>query len=248
MRTMQLPRDPRNQAARRLAWIVHTGVAAVLFLLAFGWSLAPAIAPIAPSVVLLAYVLLAHFSVVAGGHTGARVQLFTLACGSVSGGVLIWSDVIQHFGSTANNTIVVAVVAASWQVAGIVVAWWTNRIRNAVLSSLLSAEIGSLANVGFILGSYYVLRGSALQTRFFRSEGTYNDFARSGAQDFGSFVIGDLFGGAFFHLLFGVLVGATLGAIAGSLTIGVAHVIKRQRSLPNTRLHPTASSARDGRG
>jgi uncharacterized membrane protein len=245
---MQLTTELDNRSAQRLAWLVDAVVAGVLLLLAFGWSLEPTVLPLAPSVVLVAYAVLAHISVVTGGHAGARVQLLTLVCGTLSAGVLIWSDVIQYSGRTASNSIVVAVAAGSWLVAGIIVAWWTNRIRDAVLSSILSAEIGSLANVGFILGSYYVLRGSALQAQFFRTEGTYDDFANSGSRDFDSFVIGDLFGGAFFHLVFGVLVAATFGAIVALMTIGVRRAITHQTSLPNGRLHPTASSAQDGRG
>jgi hypothetical protein len=93
------------------------------------------------------------------------------------------------------------------------------------------------------------MRGSSLQDRFFRTEGTYQDFARSGGGDFGAFVIGDLFGGAFFHLLLGGLAGALLGMIGGTLTVGVAHAIKRSSStIPDARLHSPASSADRGRG
>jgi uncharacterized membrane protein len=234
--------------ARRLAWGVYGSVTLVLLLLGYGWSLAPATAPIAPSIVLVAYVVLAHHAVVIGGQTGSRVQTIILVCGILSAAVLIWSDVIQYFGRTANNGIMVAAVSGIWLVVGIAAATSTGRIRDAVLSATLSAEIGSLANVGFILASYYILRGSALQDQFFRTEGTYDDFARSGASDFGVFVIGDLFGGTFFHLLFGGLFGTLLGAIGGVLTIGVIRITKHTRGpLPNTRLPPTPSSARDGR-
>jgi len=71
------------------------------------------------------------------------------------------------------------------------------------------------------------LRSSALQEQFFRIEGTYEDFARSGIGDFGTFVIGDLFGGAFFHLLFGGLFGVILGTLGGAVTIGLFRVLKR---------------------
>jgi hypothetical protein len=177
-------------------------------------------------IVLVAYVGLARLAAVIGGPTGSRVQTIVLVCGILSAAVLIWSDVIQYFGRTANNGIMVAAVSGIWLVVGIAAAMSTGRIREAVLGSTLSAEIGSLANVGFILASYYILRGSALQDQFFRTEGTYDDFARSGAGDFGAFVIGDLFGGAFFHLLFGALFGALLGAIGGVLTIGVIRITK----------------------
>ena len=106
-----------------------------------------------------------------------------------------------------------------------------------MLSSTLSAQIGSPVSVGTILASHYLLRGSALQERFFRTEGIYQDFARSSTSDFGVFVMGDLFGGAFFHLLLGGFTGAFLGMIGGGLTVGVTQAFKRFRGgLPNTRL------------
>ena len=149
------------------------------------------------------------------------------AFGIASAAVLVPSLLVEYFGRRVNNALMVAIVFTLWFLAGALAARLTGRIRDAVLSSTLSAQIGSLANVGAILASYYVLRGSSLQDRFFRTEGTYEDFARSGAGDFSAFVMGDLFGGAFFHLLLGGLAGALLGIVGGTLTVGVTHAIKR---------------------
>ena len=104
--------------------------------------------------------------------------MIILVCGLLSAAVLIWSDAIQYFGRTANNGIMVAAVFGIWLVVGIAAAASTGRIRDAALSSTLSAEIGSLANVGFILAAYYVLKGSALQDQFFRTEGTLQRFRK----------------------------------------------------------------------
>ena len=236
-----------SNAVRRLARGVQVGVALVLLLLAFGWSLVPAAAPIAPAAVLIAYAVIAHLSgFIMDGKRGS--QWVTLTCGGLSAAVLIRSLVVQYFGRTADNAVMVTIVFGLWLLAGIATTGRTGRIRDAVLSSTLSAQIGSLANVGFILASYYVLRGSALQERFFHTEGTYDDFARSGISDFGVFVMGDLFGGAFFHLLFGALFGALLGTIGGALTVGVTRVLRRPGGLPDTRLHPTASSTHEHYG
>jgi hypothetical protein len=240
---------PINRAARRLALGVQASVALVLVLLAVGWTLVPAAAPIAPAAVLIGYAVLAHVSVSATRQGGSSIQWVTLACGAVSAGVLIRSLLVQYSGRTADNAVMVAMVFGIWLVAGIVAAAWTGRIREAVVSSTLSAAIGSLANVGFLLASYFVLRGSALQEQFFRTEGTYDDFARSGMADFGAFVMGDLFGGAFFHLLAGGLFGALLGTIGGVLTVGATRILKRPGGrLPDTQLHPTAPAPHQGRG
>lgn len=66
--------------------------------------------------------------------------------------------------------------------------------------------------------------------------------------DFGVFVMGDLFGGAFFHLLLGALLGALLGTLGGALTVGVTRVLNRPGGLPDTRLHPTAPSTHEHYG
>ena len=216
-----------SHAARRLAWGIQASAALVLVLLAYGWRLAPAAVPIAAAAVLLAYALFAHVSVAIAKETSPRIQWVTLACGVASATVLIGALVVQYFGRAINNAPMVTIVFAMWLVAGMTATARTRRIRDAVIASTLSAQIGSLANVGVILASYYVLRGSALQEQFFRIEGTYEDFARSGIGDFGTFVIGDLFGGAFFHLLFGGLFGAILGMLGGAVTIGLFRVLKR---------------------
>jgi hypothetical protein len=234
-------------AARRLTWGVQVGVALVLLLLAFGWWLVPAVPPIAPAAVLIAYAVVAHPSTFITANK-PRGQWVTLAFGGVSAAVLVRSLVVQYFGDTADNAVMVTIVFGLWLLSGIATAGRTGRIRDAVVSSTLSAQIASLTNVGVILASYYVLRGSPLQERFFRTEGSYEDFARSGVSDFGVFMMGDLFGGAFFHLLFGALFGALLGMIAGAMTVGVTRVLNGPGGLPNRRLHPTASSNDEGRG
>ena len=215
-----------SHEARRLARGIQASVGLVLVLLAYGWRLAPAAVPIAAAAVLLAYALFAHVSVAIAKETSPRIPWVTLACGVASAAVLIRALVVQYFGRAANNAPMVAIVFAMWLVAGITATARTRRIRDAVIASTLSAQIGSLANVGFILASYYVLRGSALQEQFFRIEGTYEDFARSGIGDFATIVIGDLFGGAFFHLLFGGLFGAMLGTLGGAVTIGIIRVLE----------------------
>jgi len=73
-------------------------------------------------------------------------------------------------------------------------------------------------------GIHYVLRGSEVQERFLRTEGDYDDFARSGMSDFNTWIIADMFGGVFFHLLLGAVAAAALGAVAGALTLGYRRV------------------------
>ena len=241
---MQIPSDtvvgaaPSYGAARRLAGSVQAGAGLVLLLLGFGWALVPVTVPIAPAAVLIAYVVVARISASAAQQSSATIQRVTVASGVLSAAVLIRALVIQYFGRTADNAIMVAIVFGLWLVPGVVAAARTGRIRDAAIASTLTAQIGSLASVGFILLSYYVLRETTLQEQFFRTEGTYEDFARSGIGDFGTFVMGDLFGGAFFHLLLGGLAGALLGTIGGGFIVSVNRMIKNDR-LPNKQMEPT---------
>jgi hypothetical protein len=191
--------------------------------------------------VLVAYAVLVEVGVATARQGSSIIQPVTLACGMASAVVLIRALAVQYVGRTASNAVMVAIVFGLWVVPGMVAAARSGRIRDAAIASTLSAQIGSLANVGFMLASYYVLRGTTLQERFFRTEGTYDDFARSGLTDFGTFVMGDLFGGAFFHLLLGGLAGALLGTIGGGFVVGVKRMVGNA-GLPNTRLHPTGSS------
>jgi hypothetical protein len=236
-----------SRAAVRLGRGVQTGVLLVFALLVFGWIQVPSAAPIAPAAVLLAYAGFAHLGVRITAQRNPRTPGVTAAFGVLSAAVLVPSLLVEYFGRTLNNAVIVAIVVALWFCSGVLAAKLTGRIRDAVVSSTLSAQIGSLANVGSILVSYYALRGSALQDVYFRTEGTYEDFARSGASDFSTYIMGDLFGGAFFHLLLGGLIGAFLGLIGGVVTVVVTRVAKRRNGeVPLTRLHPTASRPRAG--
>lgn len=143
---MQIPLDtvvgiaPSYGAARRLAWGVQAGIGLVL-LLGFGWALVPEAVPIAASAVLIAYAVLANTSVSTAQQGSATIQRVTVACGVVSAVVLIRALVIQYFGRTANNAIMVAIVFGLWLVAGVIAAARTGRIRDAAIASTSSAHL-----------------------------------------------------------------------------------------------------------
>jgi hypothetical protein len=211
----------------RLGRGIQTGVLLVFALLVFGWIQVPSAAPLAPAAVLIAYAVFAHIGSSITAQGNPKTPWITAAFGMLSAAVLVPSLLVEYFGRTSNNGVIVVVVVALWLCSGVLAAKATGRIRDAVISSTSSAQIGSLANVGSILASYYALRGSAQQDLFFRTEGTYEDFVRSGASDFNTFVMGDLFGGAFFHLLLGGLIGALLGLIGGVVTVVITRVARR---------------------
>ena len=203
-----------------------SAIALGLALFVFGWVLVPTAVPLLPAAVLVAYGALARIGSRTIYRSNAKTLRITTIFGLLGAAVLVPSLLVEYAGKTVNNLAMIVPVLFLWLLAGLASARLTGRLRDAAASSTLSAMISSLANVIALLASYYVLRGSALQERFFQTEGDYEDFARSGMQDFNTWVIGDLFGGTFIHLMLGALVGALLGTLAG---IGV---IVHTRLLP----------------
>ena len=85
--------------------------------------------------------------------------------------------------------------------------------KNAILSSVVTAFIASLIWVICVLAVFYAFHGSSRQALVLRAEGDYDDFARSGMNDFNAFILEDFMGATFFHLLLGPLVAAVLGIL-----------------------------------
>jgi hypothetical protein len=224
---------PDASLARRLERGIHLALLVALGLLLNGWRLAPSVDPLAPAAMLAIYALIAHQGVHAIGDRHPRILRAIVACGALAAAVFVPSVLVEYVGRTVDNGLVLGAVAASCLIAGAIAAWRTARIREAVWASTLSGMIVSIALVITVLGAYYLLRGSALQERFFRTEGDYDDFVRSGMSDFNTWIIEDMFGGVFFHLLLGAALAVALGAVAGVLTLGYRRVAAKGRALPH---------------
>lgn len=65
---------------------------------------------------------------------------------------------------------------------------------------------------------FYAYEGTNAQTAVLIAEGEPFDFLRSGMSDYRTFLIEDLLGATFFHLLFGPIIAAFLG-LTSSLPI-----------------------------
>ena len=209
---------------------------AVLLLAVYCWTLAPTLAIVAPITALLVYSAVVHYGVRAVAAADPDVLRVVAVCGALSATVFVPSILIEYTGRTVDNGITFGAVAVCCTLAGAVGAWRTRQVRIAAYAATLSAMIASLAFVITVLGSYSLLRGSALQDRFFRTEGDYADFAGSGMTDFNKWVIEDLFGGVFFHLLLGALIAAVLGLIAGAVVMGYLRLFKRHSPAPNSTI------------
>jgi hypothetical protein len=199
----------------------------VVALLLYGWKLAPSVDPAAPFLVLAGYGIVAHRGLRALEQGDRKILHAIVICGILAAAVSVPSILIEYAGRTVDNRLMLGSIAALCAMAGAFAAWRTTRICDGVFGATLSAMIGSLASVMAVLAPYYVLRGTAVQDRFFLTEGDYDDFARSGMTDFNTWVIGDLFGGTFFHLLLGALVAAAIGGFAGIAALGCRRLAAR---------------------
>ena len=101
-----------------------------------------------------------------------------------------------------------------------------NRIMNKYFTNKLLI-LSSVIWLIFILGTFYIFRGSARQIQVFTAEGNYADFAQSGMHDFNTFVMEDFFGAGFYHLLLAPILAAILGTLGGLLGKGLAQIRKR---------------------
>jgi hypothetical protein len=221
-------------ASSYLARVLYVALLVGVMALLFGWSLAPTVAPTAPVAALLAYAAIVHIGSRPLAVENRKATYGVALFGLLSAGALVPSLLIQYTGRSIDNRYPFFGAFACWFVAGLVGQQVSERLRIAVLSATLAGMIGSLCNVMALLVSYYLLRNSPAQERFFFAEGSHADFARNGTGDFTTWIIGDMFGGAFFHLVLGALIAAALGAMAGF--VGRALTWARHRSLEQPRL------------
>jgi hypothetical protein len=214
--------------AIRVALLIVLGLALYLC------ALAPTLAIAAPIAAVIGYAIVAHYGVRTVSGTDPAIVRAIAVCGVLCAVVFVPSILIEYTGRTVDNQVTLAAIAACCSIAAGIAAWRSRRVVVAVYASTLSAMIGLLAFVIAVLGSYALLRGTALQDRFFRTEGDYDDFARSGMTDFNTWAIADFFGGVFFHLLLGALIAAVLGVVAGALVTGYLRLSGHQSARPDT--------------
>lgn len=61
----------------------------------------------------------------------------------------------------------------------------------------------------------YAMKGTPRQAMVFRAEGNLDDFAHSGPANFEAWLMQDLLGAGFYHLLLGLIIAAILGDVGG---------------------------------
>jgi len=188
-------------------------------------------------------VLVAQFGCVAAVRWGpvsasasapAAVRTGVVAGGLI--GALYGAEVLAEYLSPA---VTGASVAIGWIiVAGLVTAGLSaaavatirlRSLRAGVTAAVYCAITEYLVWYPVVLACYYVFRTSAATERVWRAEGTYQDFARSGASDIRVFVLQDFWGAGFFHLIAGLIIAGVFGTAAA---ITVRGVQRRRRPVP----------------
>ena len=118
-------------------------------------------------------------------------------------------------------------LAAVW------VACRTRRIGFGILTAMWSSGIASLIWLGSLLMITYAFHGSGRQTQVFRAEGNFEDFTRSGQSDFDAFIMQDLMGAGFYHLLLSPIIASLVGAVGAAAGKGIARIVRSRRGNPS---------------
>jgi hypothetical protein len=207
---------------------LRTGLLAGLLidaaLVGYGKLVAPAISPIslaAPLVILLVYALLAVLVLPRLDRMHPRILKLALLFGLIAGAIFAGEIVLEYILLPADNTpyglVEFGSVFTLYFLSGLAAAYLGKSMRQAVLTALAAAVIASLIWDVSVLAVFHAMRGSAQQVQVLRAEGDYLDFARSGIKDFSTFVVEDMMGATFYHLLLGPVAAAVLGAAGGLL-------------------------------
>jgi hypothetical protein len=166
--------------------------------------------------VLAAYGLAARFGASRASPETVRLAgRFALA----AGGVYVAEIVLEYGLLPRDNTpwglaefgLVFLLVAA----AGATAAWRARRLRTGLLAGVWTAMGASLIWYAALLAVFYAFRGTPQQEAVLRAEGDFEDFRRSGLADLRVFLMGDMLGAGFYHLLLSPVFGAILGGLGG---------------------------------
>ncbi len=227
------PAYPRNLQKGLLS-----GVVIALALVTGGRFLAPAmswLSTISVWGVLLAYGGLAAFWPIwlHQRHPGILVNaiFFGLLAGLVFAAEIILEYILLPADNSRYGLIEFGAVFLLYLASAFLAAFRSRSIWNGVWASVACAFIASLVWVIATLAVFYAFRGSPRQIMVLRAEGDYEDFARSGMNDFNAFIMEDFMGAAFFHLSLGLLVAAALGGLGGLLGKICAMMNRRQKSI-----------------
>lgn len=194
------------------------GAGAGLALVGYGWAEHPKaslLSVAAASAILIGYgVLGLRLKEVNRSEDLQTACIAGLAAGGIFGAEILLEYVYQPssnviWGYAEFGTVfLIYAVAAGWA------AQRGRPIGAAVRVAAVTAVVASLIWCLVLLSTFYGFEGTSAQTAVLIAEGDPEDFIKSGMSDYRTFLIEDLFGATFFHLLLGPLIAAFLGLIA----------------------------------
>jgi len=118
-------------------------------------------------------------------------------------------------------------VFAIYAAVGAIVTARGEPLSRAICGAIITAIISSLIWCICLLAIFYLFEGTARQTSVLLSEGDFDDFRRSGMASFSTFMVEDLFGAVFFHLLLDPMI-AMLLACASWFAVQGTRLISRR--------------------
>ncbi len=199
-----------------------------IILVTVGWVLVPSTSFLS---LAGAYLILGIYGLVGSlGFSRVRPELlkwmavFGLLAGATFAGEILLEYAVLPTDNTSWGAIEYGSVLTLFFLCGLLVSYQYKSIKSGVISSIMSAMLGSLVWLVFVLLFFYLFRGTARQELVFRAEGNYIDFANSGMADFNTFIMEDFFGAVFFHLLLSPLLAAILGTLGSLLGKGISHL------------------------
>lgn len=204
--------------ANRVAAAVALGAGAGLTLVAYGFAEHPQarlLSVAAAATILFGYGMLGL--TLKRLRSSAELQASSIA--GLAAGVVFGTEILLEYIYLPLSNVVwgyaeFGTVILIYAVAAVWVAWSGRPIRNAVRVAALAAIISSLIWCLVLLSTFYAYEGTSAQTAVLIAEGDPQDFLRSGMSDYRTFLIEDLFGATFFHLLLGPIIAAILGLIS----------------------------------
>jgi hypothetical protein len=149
---------------------------------------------------------------------------FGLVAGLIFAGEIVLEYILLPKDNTLYGLVEFGAVFLVYFLSGLRSSLRTKRIRDGVLAAVCTAAISTLVWCIVLLGVFYLFRGTPQQTQVFQAEGNYADFARSGLQDFNTFILEDFMGAIFYHSLLGPLSALILGTVAGLFSKGLARI------------------------
>ena len=208
--------------ANRVAAAVALGAGAGLALVAYGFTEHPQASLL--SVAAAAAVLVGYGAL---GRTlkslRSSADLRPSSIGGLAAGTVFAAEILLEYIYLPPNNLIwgYAEFGTVFLIYAMVAAWVTLRgrpIGDAIRAAIIAAVISSLIWCLVLLSVFYAYEGTSAQTAVLIAEGDPEDFLRSGMSDYRTFLIEDLFGATFYHLLLGPIIAAFVG-LASSLPI-----------------------------